>query len=507
MAGTAVADTLAEAFVIEGGRRLEGRVRAAGNKNAALPLLAACVLAQEEVRLENVPRIRDVETMMALLVNIGGEAEWTGPNEVRINGASASRTSSRRLSAAGCARRSCSPARCSRASGARSFPPREEIRSGGRRLDVHMHALAELGADITFAQPFEFRADRLTGRRIYLDEPSVTGTENAIMASVTAEGETVLVNAASEPHVQDLCRFLIALGARIEGVGSNTLRIEGVRELGGGTWRICPDHVEVGSFIGCAAVTGGDVTIDECRPEDLVSILPAFERLGIHVETGERERARPARAGPDDPARTSARRSPRSRTGPWPAFPADLTSIALIVATQAEGEILIFEKMFESRLFFVDKLINMGARVDPLRPASRGRHRPVAALRPADGQPGRARRLGDAHRRAVRRGRVADRKHPLDRPGLRAGGRAAALSGRSDREGGGMNTQLMARLTVDGSGDATVGTGLPALDHLLGVLARYARFDLALEVAPGSAQEQIEAAGQALGDALPRRAP
>ena len=369
MAGMAVADTLAEAFLIEGGRRLEGRVRAAGNKNAALPLLAACVLAQEEVRLENVPRIRDVETMMALLDDIGGEAEWTGPNEVRVNTTAANR---HELSEALCSRMRASillagPLLARFGSAVVPAPGGDPI--GRRRLDVHMHALAELGADVRYAQPFEFRAERLTGKRIYLDEPSVTGTENAIMASVTADGETVLVNAASEPHVQDLCHFLVSLGARIEGIGSNTLRIKGVRELGGGTWRICPDHVEVGSFIGCAAVTGGDVTIDECRPDDLVSILPAFERLGIVVEVGETSIRVPP--GQELVVRKDlGSMIPKIEDGPWPAFPADLTSIALIVATQAKGEILIFEKMFESRLFFVDKLSNMGARVilcDPHR--------------------------------------------------------------------------------------------------------------------------------------------
>jgi len=369
MAGTAVADTLAEAFVIEGGRRLEGRVRAAGNKNAALPLLAACVLAQEEVRLENVPRIRDVETMMALLNDIGGEAEWTGPNEVRVHGAPASR---HELSESLCSRMRASillagPLLARFGQAIVPAPGGDPI--GRRRLDVHMHALAELGADIRFGRPFEFRAGRLAGKRIYLDEPSVTGTENAIMAAVTAEGETVLVNAACEPHVQDLCKFLTTLGARIDDIGSNTLRIKGVRELGGGTWRICPDHVEVGSFIGCAAVTGGDVTIDEVRPDDLVSILPAFERLGIQVEVGESSVRVPP--GQELVIRQDlGAQIPKIEDGPWPAFPADLTSIALIVATQARGEILIFEKMFESRLFFVDKLINMGARVtlcDPHR--------------------------------------------------------------------------------------------------------------------------------------------
>jgi UDP-N-acetylglucosamine 1-carboxyvinyltransferase len=369
MAGSVVADTFAEAFVIEGGRRLEGRVRAAGNKNAALPLLAACLLAQDEVRLENVPRIRDVETMMALLSDIGGEAEWTGPNEVRVNGAPAHQ---HELSESLCSRMRASIllagpllARFGRA--VVPAPGGDPI--GRRRLDVHMHALAELGAEIRYGRPFEFRAERLTGKRIYLDEPSVTGTENAIMASVTAEGETVLVNSACEPHVQDLCHFLCTLGARIDGIGSNTLRIEGVRELGGGSWRICPDHVEVGSFIGCAAVTGGDVTIDGVRPDDLVSILPAFDRLGIQVDVGESSVRVPP--GQELVIRQDlGAQIPKIEDGPWPAFPADLTSIALIVATQARGEILIFEKMFESRLFFVDKLINMGARVvlcDPHR--------------------------------------------------------------------------------------------------------------------------------------------
>lgn len=368
MAGT-VLDAVADAFVIEGGRPLQGRVKAAGNKNAALPLLAACLVTNEEVRLENVPRISDVETMMALLADIGAEVEWTGPNEVRVNAAEARQ---HELSEKLCSRMRASIllagpllARFGRA--VVPAPGGDPI--GRRRLDVHMHALAELGAEIEISHGFAFNAGRLVGKRIYLDEPSVTGTENAIMAAVTAEGETVIVNAAGEPHVQDLCRFLVSLGARIEGIGSNTLRIEGVQELGGGSWRICPDHVEVGSFIGCAAVTGGDVTIEETSPHDLISIVPAFERLGIHVEIeGTNVRVPPGQELSVKP--DLGGQIPKIEDGPWPAFPADLTSIALIVATQARGTILIFEKMFESRLFFVDKLINMGARVilcDPHR--------------------------------------------------------------------------------------------------------------------------------------------
>ena len=313
---------------------------------------------------------------------------------------------------------------------------------GRRRLDVHMHALAELGADVRYAQPFEFRAERLTGKRIYLDEPSVTGTENAIMASVTADGETVLVNAASEPHVQDLCHFLVSLGARIEGIGSNTLRIKGVRELGGGTWRICPDHVEVGSFIGCAAVTGGDVTIDECRPDDLVSILPAFERLGITSRSAGRASAfRPARSWWS--ARTSARMIPKIEDGPWPAFPADLTSIALIVATQAKGEILIFEKMFESRLFFVDKLSQHGRARHPVRPAPRCRRR---ARRSCTGRGWTAPTSAPAWAMliaALCAEGSRDREHPLDRPRATSGWTSGC--GRSARRSRGWRREHAAR--------------------------------------------------------------
>lgn len=369
MTGSAVADALVESFVIEGGRTLGGRVTAAGNKNAALPILSACLLATEPVTLGNVPRILDVETMLALLSDVGAEVEWTGPNEIRIDGAPARKHElSERL---------CSKMRASillagpllARFGRAVVPAPGGDPIGRRRLDVHMHALAELGAEIRFAPRFEFRSDRLVGKRMYLDEPSVTGTENAIMAAVTAEGETVITNAASEPHVQDLCRFLASLGARIEGIGSNILRIEGVRELGGGSWRICADHVEVGSFIGCAAVTGGDVTIEGTNPDDLSSIIPAMERLGIHVEIDGTS----VRVPPEQELAVKydlGGQIPKIEDGPWPAFPADLTSIALIVATQAQGTILIFEKMFESRLFFVDKLINMGARLvlcDPHR--------------------------------------------------------------------------------------------------------------------------------------------
>jgi UDP-N-acetylglucosamine 1-carboxyvinyltransferase len=209
----------------------------------------------------------------------------------------------------------------------------------------------------------------LRGTSIFLDEASVMATENTIMAAVITPGHTVIGNAACEPHVQDLCRFLGSLGARIEGIGSNVLRIDGVERLTGGSWSIAPDHIEVASFIGLAAVTGGDVTIEDVVPEDLVSILPAFRRLGVEVEVSESS----VRVAPNQPLLVQddlGGQIPKIEDGPWPAFPADLTSIALAVATQAAGTILVFEKMFENRLFFVDKLVSMGGRIilcDPHR--------------------------------------------------------------------------------------------------------------------------------------------
>jgi UDP-N-acetylglucosamine 1-carboxyvinyltransferase len=366
---TLVADSLMQSFVIEGGRPLQGTVRAAGNKNGALPILAACLLTDEPVRLSNVPRIRDVETMVELLADLGAEAEWTGLNEVRVH-------------AAGITKHDLDEELCRqiRASfllagpllarlGRVVVPPPGGDVIGRRRLDPHIHAFAELGVDISIDGRYDMRAESLRGRPIFLDEASVMATENAIMAAVLAEGDTVVGNAACEPHVQDLCRFLNSLGAVVEGIGSNVLHIHGVERLGGGEHHIAPEHIEVASFIGLAAVTGGDVTIENAAPEDLISILPAFARLGVHVEVdGTSVHVPPGQelVIQDD----LGGQIPKIEDGPWPAFPADLTSIALTVATQAKGTILVFEKMFESRLFFVDKLVGMGARIilcDPHR--------------------------------------------------------------------------------------------------------------------------------------------
>ena len=380
MAQTAVTDVLSESFVIQGGQPLSGRIRAAGNKNAALPNLAACLLTTEPVVLHNVPRIRDVETMMALIAGLGAEVEWVGENEVRVHAAD---VSSHELDTELSSRIRASfllagplLARLGRA----SVPPPGGDVIGRRRLDPHIHAFAELGAEIDIGARFELRTDGLRGRHIFLDEASVMATENAVMAAALTPGETVIGNAACEPHIQDLCRFLVSLGAQIEGIESNVLRIHGVDRLGGGEWRICPEHIEVGSFIGLAAVTGGDITIDDVEPKDLGAILPTLGRLGVHIEVdGTTLRVPP---GQELVIRDDlGGQIPKVEDGPWPAFPADLTSIAVTVATQARGTVLIFEKMFESRLFFVDKLVSMGARIilcDPHRAVVTGPAKLVA---------------------------------------------------------------------------------------------------------------------------------
>jgi UDP-N-acetylglucosamine 1-carboxyvinyltransferase len=347
---------------------LTGTIRPAGNKNAALPILAATLLADGPCRIDNVPRIRDVETLLALLQHVGATVQWEGPNTVVID---TSRAEPRPLDPTLCKEIRASIllagpmlARFGRV----TLPPPGGDVIGRRRVDTHFLALERLGAEVNMGDAYKLEG-KLKGADIFLDEPSVTGTENAVMAAVSAQGTTVLRNAASEPHVQDLARFLVALGAAIDGIGSNELTIEGGRPLRGAAHTVGPDHIEVGSFIGLAAVTGGAVTIDGVRADDLRSTLLAFERLGVRpriegvkliVDAGQERRIRPDLGG----------HVPKLEDGPWPAFPADLMSIAIVVATQCEGLLLIFEKLFESRLFFVDKLIGMGARIvlcDPHR--------------------------------------------------------------------------------------------------------------------------------------------
>ena len=359
-----------ESFVIEGGVPLRGSVKPAGNKNAALPILAACLLTADPVTLDNVPRIRDVEAMIELLCDIGADVEWLGPNQLRVWAAEITKTA---LDAELCTRIRASIlfagpliARC----GSADIPPPGGDVIGRRRVDTHLMAFAALGADVHANRSYRLRAPSgLRGADLYLDEASVTGTENAVMAAVLAHGTTTISNAACEPHVQDLCRLLNAMGARIEGVGSNVLTIHGVEALGGCTHRVSADHIEVASFIGLAAVTGGEIVIEDAAVEHLRSIRHTFSRLGVAIEIeGDAVRVPPGqelRIVDDVHAQI-----PKIEDGPWPMFPADLTSIAVAVATQATGTVLIFEKMFENRLIFTDKLVSMGARIilcDPHR--------------------------------------------------------------------------------------------------------------------------------------------
>ncbi len=356
-------------FIVHGGQPLHGVVRPAGNKNAALPILAATLLADGPVELTNVPRIRDVEMMMALIGHLGASIEWTGPNEVRVD---ARATVSQPLDPTLCARIRASillAAPLLARFGHVTMPPPGGDVIGRRRVDTHFLALEALGAEIMVGDRYEIEAKRLVGADVFLDEPSVTGTENALMAAVKAEGTTVLRNAAAEPHVQDLARALVAMGAAIDGIGTNCYTIEGGRPLGGCRYEIGPDHIEIASFIGLAAVTNGQLSIEGVRPDDLRATLIGFDRLGIRPRiegtrlTVDRDQERRIRADVGG-------HIPKLEDGPWPAFPADVMSIAIVAATQCSGLLLVFEKMFESRLYFVDKLIGMGARIvlcDPHR--------------------------------------------------------------------------------------------------------------------------------------------
>ena len=374
MPETLVADTLMESFVIEGGRPLDGAIRAAGNKNAALPIVAAALLTDEPVTLTNVPAIRDVDTMLALAADLGVDVRRAGDGVVRMHAADVSK---RELDEELCARIRASILLAgpllARWGEAIVPPPGGDV-IGRRRLDTHIHAFVRLGAEVRANRRFHMRTDGLVGAHIFLDEASVTGTENAVTAAVLARGETTIVNAACEPHVQDLCHFLVSLGADIDGIGSNVLTVRGVERLHGGEWRICPDHIEVASFVGLGAVTEGEMVIEDVVSDHLVGVWHGFERLGIAWEldgTSVRVPGGQELVIKDD----LGAQIPKVEDGPWPAFPADLTSIALAVATQARGTVLIFEKMFENRLFFVDKLVNMGARIilcDPHRAVVNG---------------------------------------------------------------------------------------------------------------------------------------
>ena len=364
-------DIVSQQFVIQGGHALAGTVTPAGNKNAALPILAAILLTDEEVILENVPDILDVHAMLAILDDLGVSVREE-PDGCLAFKASAIRGSS--LDPDLCRRIRASvlfagPLLARESSVDLPLPGGDFI--GRRRIDTHLMAFRALGATVDEAErSYRMSHAGLTGAEIFLDEASVTATENVVMAAVLATGRTTVLNAACEPHVQDLCNFLVTLGAQIDGIGTNRLIIDGVERLGGGRFRIGPDYIEIASFIGLAAITGSDLVIDDARRDDMRMILLGFERLGIRVEWLDDTTLRVPPEQSLEIVTDEGGAIPKIDDGPWPAFPADLTSIATAVATQARGEVMIFEKMFENRLFFVDKLVAMGARIilcDPHR--------------------------------------------------------------------------------------------------------------------------------------------
>ena len=356
-------------YIIDGGAPIVGRIKASGNKNAALPCIAAALLTDEPVVLRNIPEIEDVHVMFEIFTALGGNVETLGANAFRMHLSNIT-TSTVPVAQAKKIRASILFAGPLLARlGKVVLPPPGGDVIGRRRLDTHFLAFSELGAKVKIADTFSLTAKPLKGADIFLDEASVTGTENAIMAAVLAQGKTVLTNAASEPHVQDLCHMLVLMGAQIEGIGSNILTITGVKKLSGCDFAIGADFMEVGSFIGLAAVTGGNLHIEGVRPQDMRPTKIAFSKLGIcwahdglviHVPKNQAMEVNYDLGG----------MIPKIDDAPWPGFPPDLTSIITVAATQVKGTVLIHEKMYESRMFFVDKLIGMGARIvlcDPHR--------------------------------------------------------------------------------------------------------------------------------------------
>ncbi|MBT3192623.1 MAG: UDP-N-acetylglucosamine 1-carboxyvinyltransferase [Verrucomicrobia bacterium] len=355
-------------FVIQGGKRISGKHKTPGNKNAALPMLAACVLTDQPVTLQNVPLIRDVHTMLDILSELGASVELRG-HTVTICCAGLRK---RRLDKTLCrsVRSSILFAGPMAARHGRVVvsPPGGDI-IGRRRLDTHFDGLAQLGISVEADQDYAFRRDDFRAADILLDEASVTATENILMAAVLAPGCTTLFNAACEPHVQDLCRMLNKMGAQIQGIGTNYLTIEGVASLQGARHRVSSDYVEAASFITAAALTGGTLQVDSIVPEDFAIIGKHFARLGIQWELSGGALRVPAQQALNIQDDFGAA-VPKIEDGTWPNFPSDLMSVSIVLASQAHGTMLFFEKMFESRMYFVDRLIEMGARIvqcDPHR--------------------------------------------------------------------------------------------------------------------------------------------
>lgn len=358
-----------EKFIIEGGIPLHGEVTPSGNKNAALPLLAACLMTDEPVILHNVPEIVDVQTMRALLESLGVSITTIGKNIWRVQASEVKPANldpdlTRKIRASFLL-----AGPMTARSGELHLPPPGGDVIGRRRVDTHLLALRKLGAEVDYDRSYHFRAKGLVGADILLDEASVTGTENAIMAAAMAKGQSVIRNAASEPHIQELCHFLNHMGAKIENIGSNTLHVEGVNGLHGGEFTIGPDYLEVVSFIGAAIVTQGDIWIRKAGPQYLDMIRLVLGRLGvdwqvegedIHVPAQQRMEIEPDLGGA----------IPYISVMPWPAFPTDLMSIAIVIATQSKGSVLFHDWMYPSRMFFTDKLVGMGAQIvlcDPHR--------------------------------------------------------------------------------------------------------------------------------------------
>ncbi|NLL83642.1 MAG: UDP-N-acetylglucosamine 1-carboxyvinyltransferase [Lentisphaerae bacterium] len=358
-------------FIIRGGCRLSGTHTVGGNKNAALPMLAATLLTDEPVTLTNLPLIRDVRTMLELLSTMGAAVELNeSAHSVTIcAGTLRSTTLNRAL---------CGHVRSSilfagpllaRHGTARIYPPGGDV-IGRRRVDTHLDGLKLLGAQVGGASSYSFKAPKgLHGCRILLDEASVTATENIVMAAALAEGCTTIYNAACEPHVQSLCHMLNDMGASISGIGTNLITVNGVSELRGGTHAIGGDYIEAGSYMVAALVTGGDLTIEGVCPADFEVLERPFRRFGVRWSIHDTTLRLPG----NQRLRTAydfGDAIPKIEDGPWPAFPSDLMSVLIVLATQTRGTTLFFEKMFESRMYFVDHLIGMGARIvqcDPHR--------------------------------------------------------------------------------------------------------------------------------------------
>jgi UDP-N-acetylglucosamine 1-carboxyvinyltransferase len=359
-------------LIIQGGIPLKGQVTPSGNKNAALPLLAACILTDKPVVLHNVPEIDDVRTMRDLLKSIGVKVAHLGNHSWELH--------AKDIECTNLDPELCRKIRASillvgpiaARTGQLKLPPPGGDVIGRRRLDTHLLALQALGVETIYNDElklFQFTAAKMKGADILLDEASVTATENAVMAAVTAEGQTVIRNAASEPHVQEVCLLLNSLGAKISQVGSNTLHIEGVKELGGGEFTVGPDYMEVISYVGAAVVTGGEITIRKAGPEYLSMIKQVIQRLGVTWEVQGEDIFVPANQSqvikPDFRGAI-----PEISVMPWPAFPSDLMSVAIVMATQSSGNVLFHDWMYEGRMFFTDKLTSMGAQIvlcDPHR--------------------------------------------------------------------------------------------------------------------------------------------